>query len=52
MMPLELLAGQGQVVERHLRLEDVVEDHAADGGRDQPVRLARQFLDDRLPFSS
>ena len=28
----EVLAGQRQVVERHLRLEDVVEDHPADRG--------------------
>ena len=32
--PLELLLPQGQVVVRHLGVEDVVEDHAADGGLD------------------
>ena len=30
--PLELLLPQRVIVERHLRVEDVVEDHAADGG--------------------
>ena len=48
MMRLRCLLRQRQVVERHLRVQDVVEDHAADGGEDQPVRLARQLLDDGL----
>ena len=38
-------AGQGQVVKRHFRMKNVVEDHAADRGQHQAVRLARHVLD-------
>ena len=40
---LELLLAEGQVVERHLRVEDVVEDHPPHGGPDDHARAENSF---------
>src|SRR5262249_58232402 len=41
----QILAGKGQIVERHARIEDVVEDHAADSCVNQAVWLTRNLLE-------